>query len=99
MQQYIVTALSTLPIMIPVLLIFILLPVGLCVLAVGLARAHILHPVLAALMPLGMLGVAVGLAQPALLVISAAALLASFGTAGVKLLRTPAGMLPEPHPV
>jgi hypothetical protein len=99
MQQYIVTALSTLPIMIPVLLVFILLPVGLCVLAVGLARAHVLHPVLAALMPLGMLGVAVGLAQPALLVISATALLASFGTAGVKLLRTPAGMLPEPHPV
>jgi hypothetical protein len=99
MQQYIVTALSTNAIIAPVLLVFTLLPIGLVVLAVGLTRAGILPAWLAALMPLGMIGIAGFLAYPFALVISALALLASFGFAGLKLLRAPSAALSEAGPV
>jgi hypothetical protein len=89
MRDFIDTALNTNAILIPTLLVFSLLPVGLVVLAVGTARAQILPGWLAALMPIGMAGIAGSLAYPVLLGLSGAALLASFGYVGVKLLRTP----------
>ena len=67
-------------------------------LAVGLHWAGILTGWLA-LMPIGMMGMAFFLEFPVLLVLSALLLLASFGTVGVKLLRAPTGMLPEPRPI
>ena len=85
--------------MVPVLLVFTLLPIGLIVLAVGVARAHVLPGWLAALMPIGMAGVAGSLQYPALLVISALALLASFGLVGMRLLRAPSAALAEKRPV
>ncbi|MFG2991216.1 hypothetical protein ACGFZK_18355 [Streptomyces sp. NPDC048257] len=91
MKAFINEALHTNAILIPVLLVFTLLPVGLIVLAVGLHRAGVAPGWLAALMPLGMVGVAGSLQYPVLLVISALALLVSFGTVGVKLLRAPSG--------
>jgi hypothetical protein len=99
MQQYVVTALSSPAIMIPVLLIFLLLVIGLCVLAVGTARAGVLPTWLAVLMPVGMMGVAGALAYPVLLVISSLALLTSFGTVGVKLLKAPTGSPSRAAPV
>ena len=69
------------------------------VLAVGVARAGVLPGWLAALMPLGMAGVAGSLQYPPLLVISALALLASFGFVGLRLLRAPSAALAEKRPV
>ena len=99
MQQYVAVALSTIPIMVPTLLVFSLLPLGLAVLAVGTARAGILPGWLAALMPIGMAGVAGSLAHPVPLILSALALLASFGLVGVRLLRAPSGALSKAGPV
>ena len=99
MQQFIVAALSSPAIMAPVLLIFLLLPIGLSVLAVGLHRAGILPTWLAVLMPVGMAGVAGALDYRPLLVLSALFLLASFGTVGVRLLRAPNGSRSEAAPV
>lgn len=99
MQQYINAALSSPAIMTPVMLIFLLLPIGLGVLAVGLHRAGVLPFWLAVLMPVGMVGVAASLEYLILLVLSALALLASFGTVGVRQLRAPNGTLSEARPV
>jgi hypothetical protein len=99
MRDFIDTALNTNAIMIPTLLVFSLLPIGLVVLAVGTTRAGILPGWLAALMPIGMAGIAGSLAYPVLLGLSAAALLASFGYVGIKLLRTPNYALAQPGPV
>jgi hypothetical protein len=65
----------------PVLLVFILLPVGLIVLAVGLGRAGVLPYWLALLMPIGMAGIAGSLQYPVALVLSGSPLVASFGFA------------------
>ncbi|MFD9417236.1 DUF4386 family protein [Streptomyces goshikiensis] len=94
MQAFIDEALHTRAVLIPVLLVFTLLPIGLIVLAVGVHRAGIAPEWLAALMALGMVGVAATLQYPVLLVISALALLAGFGTVGVKLLRAPSASRP-----
>jgi hypothetical protein len=99
MQRYIEVVLTTNAILVPVLLVFTLLPIGLIVLAVGVARAGVLPGWLAALMPLGMVGVAGSLQYPPLLVISALALLASFGFVGLRLLRAPSAALAEERPV
>lgn len=99
MQQYIDTALESMAIIVPMLLIFSLLPVGLTVLAVGLTRAGILPGWIAALMPLGMVGVAAFLEFPIPLVISGVLLLISFGLVGMRLLRTPRVGLASPCPV
>ena len=99
MQQFIDTALNSPAVMIPVLLIFSLLPIGLIVLAVGLHRAGVLPTWLAVLMPVGMAGVAGALDYRPLLVLSALFLLASFGTVGVRLLRAPNGSRSEAAPV
>jgi hypothetical protein len=99
MQQFIDVTLNTTAIMAPVMLIFLLLPIGLSVLAVGLHRAGILPLWLGVLMPVGMVGVAASLDYPVLLVLSALFLLASFGLVGVRLLRTPNGTLSEAAPV
>ena len=50
-------------------------------------------------MPLGMVGMEEFLEYPVLLIISALALLASFGLVGVRLLRTPSGALYAAGPV
>jgi hypothetical protein len=50
-------------------------------------------------MPLGMVGVAGSLQYSVFLVISALALLASFGLVGIRLLRAPSMALAEPGPV
>jgi Domain of unknown function (DUF4386) len=89
MQALIEEALHTYAILIPVLLVFTLLPIGLIVLGVGLARAGVMPVWLAALMPIGMIGIAVSLQYPVALIFSGLALLASFGFVGLKLLRTP----------
>jgi hypothetical protein len=99
MQKFINVALATSAIVAPVLLIFLLLPIGLSVLAVGLHRAGILTGWLAALMPIGMLGMAGFLDYRLLLVLSALFLLASFGLVGVRLLRSPNGTVSEAAPV
>jgi hypothetical protein len=101
MLSYIDVVLNTNAILLPVLLVFTLLPVGLIVLAVGLTRAGILPAWLAALMPLGMVGIAGSLQYPAALVLSGLALLVSFGFIGVQLLRAPGGgvALAETNPV
>ena len=49
--------------------------------------------------PLGMVGVAGSLQYPVLLVISALALLASFGFVGLRRLRAPSAALAEERPV
>ena len=89
MQALFEVALRTNAIMIPILLAIALLPIGLVVLAVGLTRAAVMPGWLAALMPIGMVGLAASLQYPAALILSALALLASFGFVGVKLLRAP----------
>jgi Domain of unknown function (DUF4386) len=89
MQAFIEQALKTYEVLVPVLLVFTLLPIGLIVLAVGLDRARVVPWWLAALMPVGMIGVAGTLQYPIALTISALLLLVSFGTVGVKMLRTP----------
>jgi hypothetical protein len=99
MQKYIDVVLTTPAILGPVLLVFTLLPIGLIVLAVGVARAGVLPHWLAWLMPLGMIGIAGSLQYPILLVLSGLALLTSFGTVGVKLLRTPNMALAAAAPV
>jgi hypothetical protein len=99
MQQFIDVTINTTAIMAPVMLIFLLLPIGLSVLAVGLHRAGIRPLWLGVLMPVGMVGVAASLDYPVLLVLSALFLLASFGLVGVRLLRTPNGTLSEAAPV
>jgi hypothetical protein len=99
MQQFIDVTINTTAIMAPVMLIFLLLPIGLSVLAVGLHRAGILPLWLGVLMPIGMVGVAASLEYPVLLVLSALFLLASFGTVGVRQLRAPNGTLSEAAPV
>jgi hypothetical protein len=99
MQQYIDNALSSTPILIPVFVVFLLLLIGLSVLAVGLHRAGVLPLWLGVLMPLGMTGIASFLEYPVPLVLSAVALLASFGTVGVRLLRAPNGTLSQAAPV
>jgi hypothetical protein len=56
MQALIEEALHTNAILIPILLVFTLLPIGLGVLAVGLSHAGVMPSWLAALMPIGMAG-------------------------------------------
>lgn len=99
MQQYIEVTLHTKAVLVPVLLVFTLLPIGLIVLAVGIARAGILAGWLAALMPLGIIGIAGSLQYPVPLVLSGLFLVASFGVVGFKLLRSPSGALAEAGPV
>jgi hypothetical protein len=99
MQKFINTALSSMPIMIPMILVFSLLPLGLVMLAVGTTRAGILPIWLSVLMPVGMVGMASFLQFPILLVLSALALLASFGTVGVKMLRAPNGTQSQAAPI
>jgi hypothetical protein len=99
MQAFIEKALHTNAVLVPVLLVFTLLPVGLVVLAVGVARAGVAPWWLAALIPLGMVGVAGTLQYPVALVVSALALLAGFGTVGAKLLRAPTASLSAAGPV
>jgi hypothetical protein len=99
MQKFINAALSSMPIMIPILLVFSLLPLGLAVLAVGTVRAGILPIWLSVLMPIGMAGAAASLQSPILLILSALALLASFGTVGVRLLRAPNGTQSTAAPI
>ena len=99
MEQLINTALTSVPILIPIFLVFSLLPIGLAVLGVGLHRAGVLPLWLGVLMPVGMVGVAVFLAYTVPLVLSALALLASFGTVGARLLRAPKETLSEAAPV
>jgi hypothetical protein len=89
MQALIDVALHANAVLIPVLVVFTLLPIGLIVLAVGLARVSVLAVWLAALMPIGMVGIAASLQYPVALILSGLALLASFGFVGVKLLRAP----------
>ena len=89
MQDLIDVTLHTNAILIPIMLVFTLLPIGLIVLAVGLARAQVMPIWLAALMPIGMVGIAASLQYPVALILSGLALLASFGFVGVKLLRAP----------
>jgi hypothetical protein len=84
MQKFIETALTSMPILIPIMLVFSLLPIGLGVLAVG--TAGILPTWLAVLMPVGMFGIAAFLEYPIPLVLSGLALLASFGTVGAMLM-------------
>ena len=99
MEQLINTALTSVPILTPIFLVFSLLPIGLAVLGVGLHRAGVLPLWLGVLMPVGMVGVAVFLAYTVPLVLSALALLASFGTVGARLLRAPKETLSEAAPV
>lgn len=99
MQALIEEALHTNAVLIPVLLVFTLLPIGLVILAVGLARAEAMPSWLAALMPIGMAGIAASLQYPVALVISGLALLASFGYVGVKLLRAPSASVSAVGPV
>lgn len=99
MQQYIDAALASMAIVVPVLVVFALLPAGLIVLAVGLARAHVIPGWIAALMPIGMVGVAAFLEFPIPLVISGVLLLVSFGLVGIRLLRGPLAGLASPAPV
>jgi hypothetical protein len=99
MQDLIEEALHTNAILIPILLIFSLLPIGLIMLAVGLARADVMPAWLAALMPIGMAGIAGSLQYPVALVFSGLALLASFGYVGMRLLRAPNAALAQVGPV
>ena len=89
MVSFLEKALSSPGLMIPVLAVFTLLPIGLVVLAVGLMRAHVVPAWTAWLMPIGIIGIAGSLQYTVLLVLSALALLASFGYVGLRLLRTP----------
>jgi hypothetical protein len=89
MVAYIEEALTSPAILIPVLAVFTLLPIGLCMLAYGLIEASVVPSWVAIFMPLGIIGIAGTLQYTVLLVISALALIASFGYVGVKLLRTP----------
>ncbi len=99
MQKFIETALTSMSILIPIMLVFSLLPIGLGVLAVGTARGGILPTWLAVLMPVGMFGIASFLEYPIPLVLSGLALLASFGTVGVRLLKDSNGMQSQAAPV
>jgi hypothetical protein len=99
MEQLIEVALHTAGLMVPVLLVFTLLPIGLVVLAVGLGRAGVLPYWLALLMPIGMAGIAGTLQYPIALVLSGLALVASFGFVGVKLLRAPSSAAVAVGPV
>lgn len=100
MQQYVDAALASNAILAPVMLVFLLLLIGLAMIAVGLSRAGVIPLPLALLMPIGMAGMASFLEFPVPLVLSALALLASFGVVGVKLLREPSQRaVSEPAPV
>jgi hypothetical protein len=99
MQQFISLALETPGIMVPILLVFLLLPLGLIVLAIGTVRAGILPVWLAWLMPVGMVGIAGSLEYPVILILMALALLASFGFVGVRVLRGTSGVLSKAAPV
>jgi hypothetical protein len=99
MQQYIDTAIDTIAIIAPTMLVFLLLPIGLGVLAVGFHRAGILPGWLAALMPIGMVGVAATLDYPVPLVISGLLLLVSYGIVGLRLLRAPDATISQPAPI
>jgi hypothetical protein len=91
MIKFIEAALASSGILIPVLAVFTLLPIGLCVLAYGLIKASVVPAWVAWLMPIGIIGIAGTLQYTVLLILSALALLASFGYVGVSLLRTPKG--------
>jgi hypothetical protein len=98
MQTYVDDALANSAIIVPVSVVFLLLIIGLCVIAVGLHRAAIIPLWLGLLMPIGVLGVISFLEYPPLLIGSALLLLASFGTVGVRQLRAPTTTL-EARPV
>lgn len=95
MQEYVDDALANTAILVPVSVVFFLLIIGLCVLAVGLHRAGIIPLWLGLLIPIGVLGVISFLEYPPLLIGSTLLLLASFGTVGVRQLRAPEGTLSE----
>ena len=99
MQTYIDDALANTAILVPVSVVFFLLIIGLCVIAVGLHRAAILPLWLAVLMPIGVLGVISFLEYPPLLIGSALLLLVSFGTVGVRQLRAPDATASQAAPV
>ena len=98
MVSYIEEALNSAGLMVPVLAIFTLLPIGLVVLAVGLTRASVGPAWVAWLMPIGIIGIAGSLQYTVLLVLSALALIASFGYVGLRLLRAPDATLAEARP-
>lgn len=98
MQQFIVGALESVPLVGPVLLVFLLLPLGLIVLAIGTVRAGVLPVWLAWLMPVGMFGVAVSRESPVFLILSALALLGTYGYIGVKVLRGTSAALSKAAP-
>ena len=99
MQQFIVGALESVPLVGPVLLVFLLLPLGLIVLAIGTVRAGVLPVWLAWLLPVGMFGAAVSLESPVFLILSALALLGTYGYIGVRVLRGTSGVLTKTAPV
>jgi len=79
--------------------VFALLIIGLCVIAVGLHRAAIIPLWLGLLMPIGVLGIISFLEYPPLLIGSALLLLVSFGTVGVRQLRAPDATASQAAPV
>ena len=99
MQTYVDDALANSAVLIPTSVVFFLLIVGLCVIAVGLHRAAIIPFWLGLLMPLGVLGVISFLEYPPLLIGSGLLLLASFGTVGVRQLRAPDATAPQAAPI
>jgi hypothetical protein len=99
MQLYVDDALANTAILVPVSVVFFLLIIGLCVIAVGLHRAAILPLWLALLMPIGILGVISFLEYPPLLIGSALLLLVSIGTVGVRQLRAPDATAAQAAPI
>jgi hypothetical protein len=87
--SYITEALNSAGLMVPVLAVFTLLPIGMVVLAYGLIKASVVPAWVAWLMPIGIIGIAGTLQYTSLLILSALALIASFGYVGVGLLRSP----------
>ena len=87
MQKFVDDALASSAIVIPVSVVFFLLIIGLCVIALALHRVGIIPIWLALLMPIGILGVISFLEYPPLLIGSALLLVASFGTVGIRQLR------------
>jgi hypothetical protein len=95
MVKFIEDALGSAGLMVPVLAVFTLLPIGLCVLAYGLIEAKVVPAWVAVLVPLGVIGIAGTLQYTVLLILSALALIAGFGCVGVKLLKPPGEALAQ----
>jgi hypothetical protein len=98
MVKFIEEAQTSPAILVPVLAVFTLLPIGLVMLVFGLIRANVVPAWVAGSMPIGIIAIAGTLQYTVLLIISALALLASFGYVGVSLLRTPNEALDQAAP-